>query len=107
MDPFDSFVVFSIKHGMGNVNDLHELQTRSVFRGRTASLAPTADAWRLFAPTAGTQCLSRLRRAHSVFRAYGGHTVPFAPTASPKEANCEEFAFRSIWEGPTEARKTT
>ena len=31
----------------------------------------------------------------------------FAPTASPKEANCEEFAFRSIWEGPTEARKTT
>ena len=62
MDPFDSFVVFSIKHGMGNVNDLHELQTRSVFRGRTASLAPTADAWRLFAPTAGTQCLSRLRR---------------------------------------------
>ena len=60
---------------------------------------------------AGTQCLSRTR---SVFR---GHTVPlaptadarrlFAPTASPKEANCEEFAFRSIWEGPTEARKTT
>ena len=46
---------------------------------------------------AGTQCLSRTR---SVFR---GHTVPFAPTASPKEANCEEFAFRSIWEGPTEA----
>ena len=57
MDPFDSFVVFSIKHGMGNVNDLHELQTRSVFRGRTASLAPTADAWRL----------SRLRRTHGVF----------------------------------------
>ena len=69
---------------------------------------------------AGTQCLSRthgvfsrlrrthgvfsrLRRAHSAFRAYGGHTVPLAPTASPKEANCEEFAFRSIWEGPTEA----
>ena len=60
---------------------------------------------------AGTQCLSRTR---SVFR---GHTVPlaptadarrlFAPTASPKKANCEEFAFRSIWEGPTEARKTT
>ena len=60
---------------------------------------------------AGTQCLSRTR---SVFR---GHTVPlaptadarrlFVPTASPKEANCEEFAFRSIWEGPTEARKTT
>ena len=68
MDPFDSFVVFSIKHGMGNVNDLHELQTRSVFRG---------------------------------------HTVPLAPTASPKEANCEGFVFRSIWEGPTEARKTT
>ena len=59
---------------MGNVNDLHELQTRSVFRGRTASLAPTADAWRLF-----------------------------APTAFPKKANREEFAFRSIWEGPTEA----
>ena len=58
---------------------------------------------------AGTQCLSRTR---SVFR---GHTVPlaptadarrlFAPTASPKEANCEEFAFRSIWEGPTEAKQ--
>ena len=78
MDPFDSFVVFSIKHGMGNVNDLHELQTRSVFRGHTVPLAPTADARRLF-----------------------------APTAFPKEANCEEFAFRSIWEGPTEARKTT
>ena len=62
MDPFDSFVVFSIKHGMGNVNDLHELQTRSVFRGHTVPLAPTADARRLFAPTAGTQCLSRLRR---------------------------------------------
>ena len=40
---------------------------------------------------AGTQCLSRLRRthgvfsrlrrAHSAFRAYGGHTVPLAPTA--------------------------
>ena len=74
MDPFDSFVVFSIKHGMGNVNDLHELQTRSVFRGHTVPLAPTADARRLF-----------------------------VPTASPKEANCEEFAFRSIWEGPTEA----
>ena len=76
MDPFDSFVVFSIKHGMGNVNDLHELQTRSVFRGRTASLAPTADAWRLF-----------------------------APTAFPKKTNREEFVFRSIWEGPTEASK--
>ena len=67
MDPFDSFVVFSIKHGMGNVNDLHELQTRSVFRGHTVPLAPTADARRLFAPTAGTQCLSRLRRTHGVF----------------------------------------
>ena len=84
MDPFDSFVVFSIKHGMGNVNDLHELQTRSVFRGRTASLAPTADAQRLFAPTADAWRL-------------------FAPTAFPKKANREEFAFRSIWEGPTEA----
>ena len=30
------------------------------------------------APTAGTQCLSRLRRAHSASRAYGGHTVPRA-----------------------------
>ena len=76
MDPFDSFVVFSIKHGMGNVNDLHELQTRNVFRGRTASFAPTADAWRLF-----------------------------APTAFPKKTNREEFVFRSIWEGPTEASK--
>ena len=52
---------------MGNVNDLHELQTRSVFRGHTVPLAPTADARRLFAPTAGTQCLSRLRRTHGVF----------------------------------------
>ena len=64
MDPFGSFVVFSIKHGMGNVNDLHELQTRSVFRG---------------------------------------HAVPLAPTAFPTKASCKEFAFRSIWEGPTEA----
>ena len=76
MDPFDSFVVFSIKHGMGNVNDLHELQTRSVFRGHAVPLAPTADAWRLF-----------------------------APTAFPKKTNREEFVFRSIWEGPTEASK--
>ena len=76
MDPFDSFVVFSIKHGMGNVNDLHELQTRSVFRGHAVPLAPTADAWRLF-----------------------------APTAFPTKASCKEFAFRSIWEGPTEASK--
>ncbi len=37
------------------------------YGGRTASLAPTADARRLFAPTAGTQCLSRLRRTHGVF----------------------------------------
>ena len=69
MDPFDSFVVFSIKHGMGNVNDLHELQTRSVFRGHAVPLAPTADAWRLF-----------------------------APTAFPTKANCEEFVFRSTGE---------
>ena len=38
-----------------------------VFRGHTVPLAPTADARRLFAPTAGTQCLSRLRRTHGVF----------------------------------------
>ena len=86
MDPFDSFVVFSIKHGMGNVNDLHELQTRSVFRGHAVPLAPTADAWRLFAPTADAWRL-------------------FAPTAFPKKTNREEFVFRSIWEGPTEASK--
>ena len=48
-----------------------------------ASFAPTADLRSgrghavPFAPTVGTQCLSRLRRAHSAFRAYGGHTVPF------------------------------
>ena len=118
---------------MGNVNDLHELQTRSVFRGHAVPLAPTADAWRLFAPTADAwrlfaptadaQRLSRLRRTHSVSRAYGGRTASlaptadaqrlfaptadaqrlFAPTAFPKKANREEFAFRSIWEGPTEA----
>ena len=41
------------------------------YGGHTVPLAPTADARRLFAPTAGTQCLSRLRRAHSAFRAYG------------------------------------
>ena len=62
--------------------------------------APMADAQRLsrlwrthsvfraygghtvpFAPTAGTQCLPRLWRTHSVFRAYGGHIVPSAPMA--------------------------
>ena len=58
---------------------------------------------------AGTQCLSRTR---SVFR---GHTVPlaptadarrlFAPTASPKKANCEEFAFRSISGKPYRSKK--
>ncbi len=42
-------------------------RTRSVFRGHTVPLAPTADARRLFAPTAGTQCLPRLRRTRSVF----------------------------------------
>ena len=42
-------------------------RTRSVFRGHTVPLAPTADARRLFAPTAGTQCLPRLRRTHGVF----------------------------------------
>ena len=98
MDPFDSFVVFSIKHGMGNVNDLHELQTRSVFRGHAVPLAPTADAWRLLAPTAD---------AWRLFAPTADARRLFAPTASPKEANCEEFAFRSRWEGPTEARKTT
>ena len=41
-------------------------RTRSVFRGHTVPLAPTADARRLF-----------------------------APTAFPTEANCEEFVFRS------------
>ena len=34
-------------------------------------------------------------RTHSVIRAYGGRTVPLAPTAFPTEANCEEFVFRS------------
>ena len=31
-------------------------------------------------------------------RAYGGHTVPLAPTAFPTKANCEEFVFRSTGE---------
>ena len=58
---------------------------------------------------AGTQCLSRTR---SVFR---GHTVPlaptadarrlFAPTAFPKKANGEEFAFRSIFGSSMKASK--
>ena len=79
--------------------------THSVFRGHTVP----------FAPTAGTKCLSRLRRAHSAFRAYGGRTASFraygghkvslAPTASPKEANCEEFAFRSISGKPYRSKK--
>ena len=68
---------------------------------------------------AGTQCLSRTRsvfsRAQSAsrayggrtasFRAYGGHKVSLAPTASPKEANCEEFAFRSISGKPYRSKK--
>ena len=33
------------------------------------------------APMADAQRLSRLRRAHSAFRAYGGHIVPSAPMA--------------------------
>ena len=59
--------------------------------------------------TAGTQCLSR---THSVFSRTSGQDAPtadarrlFAPTAFPKKANCEEFAFRFIWEGPTEAKQ--
>ena len=105
------------------VDMLKPIVTAQCLTGRTASSAGTQCLSRLrrahsasraygghtvpLAPTAGTQCLSRLRRAHSASRAYGGHTVPLAPTASPKEANCEGFVFRSIWEGPTEARKTT
>ena len=52
------------------------MSTISMNCRRAASLAPTADAWRLF-----------------------------APTAFPKKTNREEFVFRSIWEGPTEASK--
>src|SRR5699024_4830866 len=48
-----------------------------------------------FAPTAGTQCLSRLRRAHSAFHAYGGHKVPLSPTAFPTEANRNWFVLCS------------
>ena len=80
-------------------------RARSAFRGHTVPSAPTADAQRLFAPTAGTQCLPRLRRAHSAFRAYGGHTVPSAPTAFPTKANGEEFAFRSIFGSSMKASK--
>ncbi len=74
---------------MGNVNDLHELQTRSVFRGRAASFA---DAQRL----------SRLRqqpRKQTAIMAcsapqgkpYGSNQTSdarrlFAPTAFPKKA---------------------
>ena len=88
---------------------LKPIVTAQCLTGRTASSAGTQCLSRLrrahsasraygghtvpLAPTAGTQCLSRLRRAHSASRAYGGHTVPLAPTASPKEANCEEFCF--------------
>ena len=73
-------------------------------------------------PSAGTQCLPRAHSAFRAyggrtasFRAYGGHTVPsaptadaqrlFAPTASPKKANCEEFAFRSISGKPYRSKK--
>ena len=45
-----------------------------------------------FPPLVGAQ------RAHSAFRAYGGHKVPLSPTAFPKKANGKEFVFRSIWE---------
>ena len=31
-------------------------------------------------------------------RTHSGHTVPFAPTAFPTEANRKEFAFRSTGE---------
>ena len=75
--------------------------------------ASFADAQRLSRLRRTHGVFSRLRRTHSVSRAYGGRTASlaptadarrlFVPTASPKEANCEEFAFRSIWEGPTEA----
>ena len=50
------------------VDMLKPIVTAQCLTGRTAS-------------SAGTQCLSRLRRAHSAFRAYGGHAVPSAPTA--------------------------
>ena len=53
-------------------------RTRSVFRGHTVPLAPTADARRLF-----------------------------APTAFPTKANCEEFAFCSILEALWKQAKIT
>ncbi len=84
------------------VDMLKPIVTAQCLTGRTAS-------------SAGTQCLSRLRRAQSAsrayggrtasFRAYGGHKVSLAPTASPKEANCEEFAFRSISGKPYRSKK--
>ena len=40
-------------------------------------------------------------------RTHSGHTVPFAPTAFPTEANRKEFAFRSIGQSPTEASKSS
>ena len=49
------------------VDMLKPIVTAQCLTGRTAS-------------SAGTQCLSRLRRAHSAFRAYGGHAVPSAGT---------------------------
>ena len=82
-------------------------QAHSTFRGHAVPFTPTPGTQclsRTSGQDAGTQCLSRLRRTHSVFsrlrrahsafrgppvrtrarsafRAYGGHAVPFAPTA--------------------------
>ena len=60
--------------------------TNAAYNGHTAGTQCLSRTSGQDAPMADAQRLSRLRRAHSAFRAYGGHTVPFAPTAFPTEA---------------------
>ena len=106
------------------VDMLKPIVTAQCLTGRTAS-------------SAGTQCLSRLRRAHSAsrayggrtasFRAYGGHKVPLAPTADARrlfaptagtkclsrlrrplrKQTAKSLLSAPYRESPTDARKTT
>ena len=53
-------------------------------------------------PTTGTQCLSRSSGQDAPT---ADARRLFAPTAFPKKANCEEFVFRSTGEAPQKQGK--
>ena len=69
---------------LGQIIRLIKLKTRKAH-------APKTQGRSLSGPPVRTQ-------THSVFLAYGGHAVPFAPMAFPTKASRKNFAFRSTVE---------